>query len=189
MRNRSTDREEPQFSWIKFGLLPLELSIVNSMCSLRYPVLPTLLARKVNRWKSWTLKTELSTLHPILCTPPKKAHQFLERWTPPQSGLHLFCLLFFLKCFQCTTNTWVMLDFFYSVPRNSHHAIQKINISYKSFHPCAKQCCHLLWLSPSALSASSILITALLPCRAKNINNSATVNFIWELFFASGVGR
>lgn len=46
MRNRSTVKI--LLSWIKFGLLPLELSVINSMCSLRYPVLPTLLSRKAN---------------------------------------------------------------------------------------------------------------------------------------------
>lgn len=94
----------------------------------------------------------------------------------------------FFKYFQCTTNTWVMLDFLCSAPRNSHSDIEKINISHKSFYPWARQCCHLLGLSPSALSASSILITALLPRRAKSINNSANVNFnfIWELLFALG---
>lgn len=123
MRNRSRNSQDSQLSWIKFVFLPLELSIINSMCSLRYPVLPTLLSRKAICWKGWTLKNELSTLNPILCTPPKKPHQFLETLDTTSVTTAPVLSPVFLKYFQCTTNAWVMFDFFCSVPRNSHSAI------------------------------------------------------------------
>lgn len=41
-----------QLSLIKFYILPLIFSIINSMCSLCYPLLSTLLSKEVNCWKS-----------------------------------------------------------------------------------------------------------------------------------------
>lgn len=52
VRNSSKNSHRSQLL-LTFYILPLIVSIINSMCSLCYPLLSTLLLKKVNCWKCW----------------------------------------------------------------------------------------------------------------------------------------
>lgn len=124
------------------------------------------------------VNTALNILTYFMHQKKKKKGINLSRnmWTPPHSWLHLCSSLLssLLKPRLFSTHNW-HLDYVWFVllcaqEQSAYHL--KRSVSYRSFYPCTKQYCHLLWLSLSALSASFILIKALLPFWAKSINTS-----------------